>query len=43
MTTGGIYGVIVNIKQDTVVIRVDEGTKIEFQKSAIAQVKKKKE
>ena len=34
VTSGGMHGVIVNIKKDTVMIRVDEGTKIEFQKSA---------
>ncbi len=45
-TNGGMRGIVVNIKKDKdlIVLRVDDttGTKIEFQRSAIATVIKKK-
>jgi preprotein translocase subunit YajC len=40
ITTGGIHGTIVNIKDKTVVLRVDENTRIEVERSCIGQVKK---
>jgi preprotein translocase subunit YajC len=40
VTTGGIYGVIVNVKDKTVVIRVEDG-KIEVDKSCVGMVVKK--
>ncbi len=39
ITTGGIYGTIVGIKDDTVLLRIAENVKIEIQKSAIASKK----
>ena len=41
VTAGGMHGVIVNIKETTVVIRVDDSVKIEIDKEAISTVKKK--
>jgi preprotein translocase subunit YajC len=41
MTSGGIHGVIVNVKDATVMLRVDDNVKIEVQKSSISVVKKK--
>ncbi|MHC5112307.1 MAG: preprotein translocase subunit YajC [Planctomycetota bacterium] len=40
MTIGGIYGTIVNVKENEVVLKVDESsnTKMTFRKSAISQV-----
>ena len=38
VTIGGIYGVVSSTKEKTVVIKVDEGAKIEFSRSAIASV-----
>jgi preprotein translocase subunit YajC len=37
ITTGGIYGVVVNIKkeEDIVVLKIGEGAKVDFAKSAI--------
>lgn len=37
-TTSGIIGIVANIKNEknTIVLKVDESTKIEFQKAAIA-------
>jgi preprotein translocase subunit YajC len=43
VTTGGIHGTVVLIKDKTVVVRVDDNVKIEFDKEAIATVTKQKE
>jgi preprotein translocase subunit YajC len=40
VTTGGIHGTIVDVKDKTVVLKVDDNTKILVEKSAIAVVKK---
>lgn len=40
VTSGGIHGTIVDIKETTVVLKVDDNTKILVEKSAIALVKK---
>lgn len=40
-TTAGIHGIVHNVKDHTVVIKVAESTMIEFDKSAIAHVVKK--
>ena len=41
ITSGGIHGTIVNVKDKTFVIRVDDNVKIEFSRSAVSGVKKK--
>ena len=41
VTTGGIYGTIVNVKDKTVVIRIDDNAKMEIDKEAVASVIKK--
>ena len=38
VTIGGIHGVVATTKEATVVVKVDDGTKIEFSRSAIASV-----
>ncbi len=38
VTIGGIRGVVHSVKEDVVVIKVDDNTKIEFSKSAVAAV-----
>jgi preprotein translocase subunit YajC len=40
VTTGGIHGTIVNIKDKTVILRIDENVKVELEKSCIAYIKK---
>lgn len=40
ITTGGIHGTIVNVKDKTFILRVDDNVKVEVSKSAIAEVKK---
>ncbi|MDR2739400.1 MAG: preprotein translocase subunit YajC [Treponema sp.] len=38
VTIGGVHGVIQNVKDSSVVVKVDENTKIEFSRSSIASV-----
>ncbi len=40
ITIGGIYGVIVNVKDTTVILKIDDNVKVEIQKSAVASLKK---
>jgi preprotein translocase subunit YajC len=40
VTIGGVCGTVVGVTDSHVVVRVDDNTKIEFIKSAIAQVRK---
>lgn len=40
VTTGGIHGIIVNVKEKTVILRIDENVKIEIEKNCVAYVKK---
>ncbi len=40
VTIGGIHGTIVNVKDQTFVVRVDDNTKIEIDKSAVARIVK---
>lgn len=40
ITSGGIHGTIVNVKEGSVVLRIDDNVKIEVQKSAIGTLKK---
>lgn len=42
VTIGGIRGTIFSIKEDTVVLKVDDNTKIQFSRSAVSQVVDKK-
>ena len=41
ITSSGIHGTIVNIKETTVIVRVDDNVKMEFDKDAIATIKNK--
>ncbi|MGQ9556848.1 MAG: preprotein translocase subunit YajC [Desulfurispora sp.] len=38
ITIGGIYGTIVKIKEDSVILRLADNVRVEFLKSAISQV-----
>ena len=40
-TSGGIYGTILNVKDDTVTLRVDDNAKLEVSKSAVSVVRRK--
>ncbi|MFN6094090.1 MAG: preprotein translocase subunit YajC [Verrucomicrobiota bacterium] len=41
VTTAGIHGIVHNVRDHTVVLKVAEGTMIEFDKAAVATVTKK--
>ena len=41
VTNGGMHGTIVNLDDETVTLRVDDNTRIKFQKNTISYVKKK--
>ncbi len=43
VTGGGIHGVVVNIKDTSVVLRLDENVRVEFDKEAVIVLKKKGE
>ncbi|MDD5746322.1 MAG: preprotein translocase subunit YajC [Candidatus Omnitrophica bacterium] len=43
VTAGGIHGTVVNIKDKTVVLKVDDNVKIELDKSAVATVTKSRQ
>ncbi len=43
VTSGGMHGIVVNIKDTTVVLRLDENVRIEFDKAAVLILKKKAE
>ena len=43
MTSGGIFGTVVGMKDNIVVLRIDENTKIEIIKSAVSTVVTKTE
>jgi preprotein translocase subunit YajC len=40
VTSGGIYGTVINVKDRTLILRIDDNVKIEIEKSCIAYVKK---
>jgi preprotein translocase subunit YajC len=43
VTIGGIHGVIQDVKKDTILIKVDDDTKLLIDKHAVARVKKDRE
>ncbi len=40
VTIGGVHGTIVNIKDKTFVVRVDDNARLEIDKSAVARIEK---
>lgn len=42
VTSGGIHGTILNVKETTLVLRVDDNAKLEVEKYSIAAVTKKR-
>ena len=38
VTTAGVHGLVTNVKDRTVMVKVDNNVKIEFEKSAIATI-----
>ena len=42
ITSGGMYGTIVNMQDEVITLRVDDNTRIKVQKSSISKLKKPK-
>ena len=42
ITIGGIHGTVLNVKDNTLVLRIADNVKVEIQKSAVAGLKKTK-
>jgi preprotein translocase subunit YajC len=40
VTSGGIHGTVVNVKDKTLILRVDDNVKIEIEKNCVTYVKK---
>lgn len=40
VTTGGIHGTIVSLKEKTFVIRIDDNARLEIDKTAVARIEK---
>jgi preprotein translocase subunit YajC len=40
VTAGGIYGTVVNVKESTFIMRIDENVRCEVEKSAISRILK---
>jgi preprotein translocase subunit YajC len=40
VTSSGIHGTIINVKEKSVILRVDENVKIEVERNCIAYIKK---
>ncbi len=43
VTVGGIYATVVNVKDTSVVLKVDDNVKIEFDKSSITLIRKSRQ
>ncbi|MBD3295797.1 MAG: preprotein translocase subunit YajC [Candidatus Omnitrophica bacterium] len=43
VTTGGIFGTIVNIQDDIITLRVDDNTRMKVQKNSVSRLRKKKD
>ena len=40
VTSSGIHGTIVNVKDKTIILRIDDNVKMEIEKNAVAYIKK---
>jgi preprotein translocase subunit YajC len=43
VTIGGMRGTVTSVKEQSVILKVDDNTKLEFNKNAVAQVLERKE
>ncbi|MDD5495813.1 MAG: preprotein translocase subunit YajC [Candidatus Omnitrophica bacterium] len=41
ITSGGLHGVIANVKDATVTLKVDDNVKVEIQKNSVSSIKRK--
>lgn len=40
VTTGGIHGTVVNVKDKSIILRIDENVKVELERNCVAYIKK---
>ncbi|MBI5872765.1 MAG: preprotein translocase subunit YajC [Candidatus Omnitrophica bacterium] len=40
VTIGGVHGTVINVKEKTLIVRIDENTRVEIDKSAVGRVEK---
>ncbi|MFC1624481.1 preprotein translocase subunit YajC [Candidatus Omnitrophota bacterium] len=40
VTNGGMHGTVVNVKEGTLILKIDENVKVEINKNAVAYLKK---
>ncbi len=40
VTTGGLFGTVVNVKEETVTLRIDENVRVEVERTAITRLVK---
>lgn len=43
VTSGGIHGTVVNVKDKTVIIRVDDNARLEVEKNCIVRIEKRQD
>jgi preprotein translocase subunit YajC len=43
LTTGGIYGTVIGVKEDVVVLKVADEIKMEFSRQSVVQIKERSE
>jgi preprotein translocase subunit YajC len=43
VTIGGMHGYVESVKEDAVVIKIDENVKVKFSKSAVSQILERKD
>lgn len=41
ITSGGIHGTIMNVKENTIILKIDDEVKVEVQKSSVSSMKRK--
>jgi preprotein translocase subunit YajC len=41
ITAGGIHGTIMNVKENTITLKIDDDVKVEVQKSSVSSMKRK--
>lgn len=41
ITSGGIHGTIMNVKENTITLKVDDNVKVEVQKNSVTSLKRK--
>ena len=43
ITSGGIHGTVMNVKESSIILKIDDDVKIEVQKNAVGVLKKSRQ